>query len=299
MDVTVRDHTNVSAGDLLFRLDPAPFELAIAKAEADLESVATEIETLRASYAEAKAEIGEFDANIAYLERQVERQQKLRKRGITSRDHLDRAASDLAVERKKQSAAKVKMQRTLTALGGDPDVNPADHPLFKEKLAFLHEAQLNLTRSAVYAPANGVITNMKLQAGEYVEEGRPVFSLIVTGKPWIEANLKETDLTHVQVGQAATIVVDAYPDQVFEATVASISPATGAEFAVLPPQNATGNWVKVVQRLPVKLQLNQLHQENAPLRAGMTVSVSIDTKYKRPALLALERTMDGRAHAAD
>ena len=106
-------------------------------------------------------------------------------------------------------------------------------------------------------------------------------------------------MTHVQVGQAATIVVDAYPDQVFEATVASISPATGAEFAVLPPQNATGNWVKVVQRLPVKLQLNQLHQENAPLRAGMTVSVSIDTKYKRPALLALERTMDGRAHAAD
>ena len=108
VDVTVRDHTNVSAGDLLFRLDHAPFELAIAKAEADLESVATEIETLRASYAEAKAEIGEFDANIAYLERQVERQQKLRKRGITSRDHLDRAASDLAVERKKQSAAKVK-----------------------------------------------------------------------------------------------------------------------------------------------------------------------------------------------
>jgi membrane fusion protein (multidrug efflux system) len=132
-----------------------------------------------------------------------------------------------------------------------------------------------------------------------VEEGRPVFSLITTENSWVEANLKETDLTHVKVGQEAVITVDAYPGREFRAKVVSISPATGAEFAVLPPQNATGNWVKVVQRLPVKLELQDFADDDSPLRAGMTVAVTIDTKHKRAALVALERTLDGRAHAAD
>jgi membrane fusion protein, multidrug efflux system len=126
-----------------------------------------------------------------------------------------------------------------------------------------------------------------------------VFSLISTGQPWVEANLKETDLTNVRVGQDATIVIDAYPDTVIKAEVESISPATGAEFAVLPPQNATGNWVKVVQRLPVKLKIVDPHNEGSPLRAGMTVSIRIDTKHRRPALLSLQRTIGVNALAAD
>jgi len=298
-EVAVRDHIRVHQGDLLFRLDPKPFELEVARAEAEMANARTQIETLRAAYYEAKSEMGEIETNIAYLERQVERHTKLRDRGITSREHLDRAESDLQVARQQLIAGNRRMQRALTALVGDPEINAEDHPLYKEKLAQLHEAELDLDRSIVFAPASGIITNMRLQPGEYVEEGRPVFSLITTDNTWVEANLKETDLTYVRVGQTATVTIDAYPDREFKAEVASISPATGAEFAVLPPQNATGNWVKVVQRLPVKLLIHDTHSEDAPLRAGMTVSVTIDTKHKRNALVALERTLDGSAHAAD
>ncbi len=299
VEVGVRDHANVQRGDLMFRLDPAPFELDVAKAEAELANTITQIETLRAAYWEAAAELGELDANIAYLERQVNRQQTLRKRGVTSRENLDRTASDLLIAQERRRAGEQKIKRTLTGLNGDPEIDPVKHPLYLQKQAELRYAQLDLARSVIYAPADGIVTNMKLQSGEYVKEDHPVFSLIVTGQQWVEANLKETDLTNIKIGQKATVVVDAYPDHEFKAEVASISPATGAEFAVLPPQNATGNWVKVVQRLPVKLVLSEAEENQPPLRAGMTVSVSIDTEYRRPALLAFQRTLDGRAHAAD
>lgn len=298
-EVLVEDHQRVNKGDLLFRIDSAPIEIAIARAEAEMGMVETEIETMRAEYLEAESALGEIDARIAFLTRQVERQQKLRRRGITSHDALDKAVSDLAVEREKRLAAQQKMRRLLTALGGDLDIAPQDHPMFKEKQTMLRDAKLNLDRSAVYAPTAGIITNMKLQKGEYLESGKAAFSLISTGEPWVEANLKETDLTNLRVGQKATIVVDAYPDAEIEAEVESISPATGAEFAVLPPQNATGNWVKVVQRLPVKLKIVDPHSEETPLRAGMTVSVRIDTKHVRPALQALQRTLGVSALAAD
>jgi len=299
IDVMVRDHQRVNKGDLLFRIDVAPIEIAVARAEAEMGMVQTEVETMRAEYEEAKAALGEIDARIAYLTRLTGRQESLRKRGITSRDALDKAASDLAIEKEKKIAAQQTMRRLLTALGGDPDMDAREHPMYKEKVTMLRDAKLDLDRAAVYAPTSGIITNMKLQAGEFVEEGKPVFSLISTSQPWVEANLKETDLTHVTVGQTATVVIDAYPDKEFTAKVESISPATGAEFAVLPPQNATGNWVKVVQRLPVKLRIDDDHDENAPLRAGMTVSVRIDTKHRRESLLALQRTFGVNARAAD
>lgn len=298
-DVLVADHQRVRQGDLLFRIDTAPIEIAAARAEAEMEMVHTEIETMRAEYEEAKSALGEIDARIAYLSRQVERQQKLRQRGITSHDALDKVTSDLAVERERRLSAQQKMRRLLTALGGSLDIDPRKHPMYKEKQTMLRDAKLDLDRATVHAPTSGIVTNMKLQAGEFVEEGKPVFSLISTGQPWVEANLKETDLTHIELGQSATVVIDAYPDREFKAAVDTISPATGAEFAVLPPQNATGNWVKVVQRLPVKLRIVDPQAEDAPLRAGMTVRVKIDTKHVRPALQALRRTLGVNAMAAD
>ena len=297
--VAVKDHQRVREGDLLFRIDAAPIEISVARAEAEMGMVQTEVETMRASYHEAKAGLGEIDARIAYLERQVTRQESLRQRGITSRDAIDRSVSDLAVERQKRIAAEQTMQRLLTAIGGDPEMDARNHPMFKEKATMLRDARLNLSRTAVYAPSDGIITNMRLQFSEYVTAGKPVFSLISSDAPWVEANLKETDLTNIKVGQTADVVVDSYPDRVFKAEVESISPATGAEFAVLPPQNATGNWVKVVQRLPVKLRLVDQKVGDAPLRAGMTVSIRIDTKHQKPALLALQRTFGVSALAAD
>ena len=161
--------------------------------------------------------------------------------------------------------------------------------MYREKQSLRDAARLDLERTVVRAPVGGIVSNVKLQAGEYVNSGKPVFSIIARQQPWVEANLKETELTHIHVGQKATVVVDAYPDLVWQAEVQSISPATGAEFAVLPPQNATGNWVKVVQRLPVRLQLQE-RPGAPPLRAGMTVSASIDTVRERHLLTVIKES---------
>lgn len=152
--------------------------------------------------------------------------------------------------------------------------------MVREKTAARERAALDLARTTVRAPVDGVVVNMRLQQGEQVKAATPLFSLVVLSRPWVEANYKETELTHVKVGQKATVVLDTYPDVTWEALVESVSPATGAEFAILPPQNASGNWVKVVQRLPVKLRLLP-HVGEPPLRAGMTATVKIDTGRQR------------------
>ena len=150
----------------------------------------------------------------------------------------------------------------------------------REKIALRDRAALDLAHTEIKAPRAGIVLNFRLQLGEQVKAQTPLFSLVADRRPWVEANFKETDLTYVTVGQRATIVLDMHPDITWEAEVESISPATGAEFAILPPQNASGNWVKVVQRLPVKLRLVERPGE-PPLRAGMTAYVSIDTKRQR------------------
>ena len=173
-----------------------------------------------------------------------------------------------------------KLQRVLTALNGDPQMPADEHPLVRDKTAARERAALDLARTTVRAPVDGVVVNMRVQQGEQVKAATPLFVLVAVSRPWVEANFKETELTHVRVGQKATVVLDTYPDATWEAVVESVSPATGAEFAVLPPQNASGNWVKVVQRLPVKLRL--LAQAGEPaLRAGMTATVRIDTGRQR------------------
>jgi membrane fusion protein, multidrug efflux system len=164
-EVLVRDHQRVNKGDLLFRIDVAPIEIAVARAEAEMGMVYTEVETMRAEYEEAKAAVGEIDARIAYLGRQVARQESLSKRGITSRDSLDKAVSDLDVEREKKLAAEQTMRRLLTALGGDVNMDAREHPMYKEKVTMLRDAKLNLDRAAVYAPATGVKASLSSTAG--------------------------------------------------------------------------------------------------------------------------------------
>ena len=152
--------------------------------------------------------------------------------------------------------------------------------MFLEVMARKRQAALNLRRTRIIAPADGIVGKVSLQVGEYVREGKAVLPIVQSDENWIEANLKETQLTHVRPGQSARIVIDAYPDREWTARVTSISPSTGAELSVLPPQNASGNWVKVVQRVPVRLELQNKHDTLA-LRAGMTVSVSLDTERDR------------------
>ena len=295
VQVAVEDHARVKAGDLLFQVDPEPLRIALAQAQAELGTVATRLEALRAEYRGARVELGEAEERARFLERQAGRARNLQQTGAGSTVRMEEAQHEVAMARERVAAIREQMRRILANLGGEVDAPTERHPTYREALARRDRAAYDLDRAAVRAPAAGTVINMKLQAGEYVEPGDAVFSIVLTDRPWIEANLKETELTHVRAGQPAIVVADAYPDRELRAVVETISPATGAEFAVLPPQNATGNWVKVVQRLPVRLRLVQ-PPEDPPLRAGMTVQARIDTGRRRDlsSLIGMGSAGDGQ-----
>ncbi|MBI1942039.1 MAG: HlyD family secretion protein, partial [Betaproteobacteria bacterium] len=257
-------------------------QLAVARAEAQLAVTRTEIETLRSEYRSALLEADEAEARIGFLARQLARQRQLKDKGMSREDLYDEAQHNLETAHKRLAAARERANRALAGLDGKPGAAAERHPRYLQARAALEAAQLELSRARVAAPAAGVLSNMRLQPGEHVERGAAVFSLVEDGPLWIEANYKETQLTDVRVGQAATLSADAYPGASWRARVAAIAPATGAEFAVLPPQNATGNWVKVVQRIPVRVEVEDTAGRPA-LRAGMTVTVSVDTGRERSA----------------
>lgn len=286
VDVLVRDHDRVQVGDVLFRLDPKPYQIAVMKAEADLAKVKTTFMTMRAELMEAETEAGEWRSRIGYHLKTVRRQRNLLQRGVATRARADEAELDLAVARERLRTVGAKADRLRATLANEPDLPLENRALYRERLATLEARRLDLERTVILAPTPGIVSNMRLQVGEHLEAGDAAFSLIVDQTPWVIANLKETELTHISIGQKATVTPDAYPDLTLNAVVQSISPATGAEFAILPPQNATGNWVKVVQRLPVKLRL-----EPGPglqlLRAGMSVKTKIDTERERDSLVSL------------
>ena len=288
--VGVEDNRAVEEGQLLFQIDPVPFVIALAGAEAEMAMALTELERLSAEHREAEVGLGEFDERVRFLERQYQRQERLRARGVGSEEKYDEAHHNLETARQRVLVTRQRIETVLASLGGDARRPPQRHPRYLRVKAMRDRAALDLEETSVYAAADGIVRNMTLQPGEYVAEGTSIFSLIEQAPLWIEANLKETQLTHVRERQRATIVVDAYPDRVWRAEVASISPATGAEFAVLPPQNATGNWVKVVQRVPVRLDIAR-ESNSPPLRAGMTVTVRIDTERQRDVHAIVRRAL--------
>ncbi|MDH3321063.1 MAG: HlyD family secretion protein [Betaproteobacteria bacterium] len=291
-EVAVRDNQAVAAGQLLFRIDAAPFEVAVARADALLANMRAEVETLRAEYRVALAEAAESEERIRYLAVQLERQRRLKERGMVREEAYDEARYNLDAARARLVSVRERVARVLAGLAGDPQLPAARHPRVLEAQATRDAAALDLARTRVHAPAAGTVSNLKLQPGEHVTRGAAVFSLIQAGERWIEANFKETQLTHMRVGQPARVIADAYPDVEWPARIGTIAPATGAEFALLPPQNATGNWVKIVQRIPVRLEIEPAAENAAArpvLRAGMTVSVSVDTGLRRglPGLLSV------------
>ena len=278
--VGVDDNTLVRKGQILFRLDQQPFKIGLDRSEAELELVRTQVELLRADYHEAVAQVAAEEEKVTFLTRQLARQQTLKERKLASEQAYDVAAHDLSLAKRQVRVLRQRVQRALQSLRGNPDIEVEVHARFARARAERDQAAIALADTSIEAPVDGTVSNMKLQAGEYVEEGHAVFTIIENGKVWVEANLKETQLTHVLEGQSASIAVDAYPGVEWPATVDAIAPATGAEFSVLPPQNATGNWVKVVQRIPVLLDVEQ-PPKGHPLRAGMTVTVAIDTERER------------------
>jgi membrane fusion protein, multidrug efflux system len=280
VDVLYRDHARVKAGDVLVRIDPEPYRLTLAKATADLDTARQQVETARATYRETLAELGELESRAEFLHRQYIRQQDLHARGVAPVAKLEETMSDAQVAKERIKVARQRLARLLTTLNGDPNLPVDNHPSVREAKADRDRAALDLERTEIRAPIGGTLVNNKLQRGEQVKLATPIFSLVSDRRPWVEANLKETTLTHIHVGQTVEVVLDLYPDFPWVGEVESISPASGAEFAILPPQNASGNWVKVVQRMPVKIRL--LPREGEPaLRAGATATVAIDTGRQR------------------
>jgi membrane fusion protein (multidrug efflux system) len=279
-EVAVVENQPVKAGQMLFRIDDEPFDIAYAKAEAQLKSRRDEIDAFRASYQQRLAQIEMDRVSIDFYKREYDRQKELAKRAIVTQSQFDTARHNYDVALQQELADRQDLARILASLGGDPNIPAEKHPLYLAAQAQRDQAALDLRRTRVLAPADGTISNITLRPGDYVKAETPVFSLIESDRRWIEANIKETDLTCVRQGQKATIDVDTYPGVTWDAHVQSLSSATGSEFALLPPQNATGNWVKVVQRVPVRLVIDP-KPDQPPLRAGMSVTVEIDTGHER------------------
>lgn len=297
VEVRAKAHMKVTKGDILVVIDPEPFRIAVERAQAELDTARQDVRTLAVTLIEARTELRDAQDRAVYFRKRFERERELVKRGVTSHARFDEMENDANAAADRVTMARQKVQRVQASLGSEPDQPVDSHPLVRTKLAALNQAKLNLEHTTVTAPANGIVVSVPLVAGEQITAAEPLMAIVTDTPPWVEANFKETELTHVRVGQAATVVLDIYPDITWEAEVQSISPATGAEFAILPPQNASGNWVKVVQRLPVRLRL--LPKADAPpLRAGMTATATIDTKRER-SLADLLGIAPAKAESAD
>lgn len=280
--VDVNDNQYVKAGQVLIRLDDRPYRAAVERAQAQLASARLQVEGMRATYRQRLADLAAAQDTLKYQQSEYDRQKHLLEQHVTSQSTFDQAQNRLVTAREQVTAVQQQIANILASLGGNPDIPTDEHPLVRQAQAELDQAQLNLGYTVIRAPANGIVTNVnKLPVGNYLATSTPAFSLVETDHPWIEANFKETELTHMKDGDEATVSVDAYPGVTFKARVASLSPGTGSQFSVLPPQNATGNWVKVVQRLPVRLEIENPDPAR-PLRAGMSVYVDVDTRYQSP-----------------
>ena len=281
-DVAVKESQKVEKGQVLFTLDQEPFRIALAGAEANLGIVRNQLVTLQATWRQKQAQIAQAKTDAAFYETGFQRQQDLLKRGVASQAAYDQAKRDLDAARERVVMAQNDADATLAQLGGKADAPIEQNASYLAAQAQVDKAQAAISsRTTVLAPIPGIVTNVDaLQVGEYLPAAQPAFSLVSSADVWIEANPKESDLAYLKAGAPAVVTIDAYPGREWQATVTSLAPATGTEFSVLPAQNATGNWVKVVQRVPIRLAV-QMPADAPPLRTGMSATVEIDTGHRR------------------
>ncbi len=278
--VGVEENQPVAAGDLLFVIDDRPYRAALARADAQMRAVKSFLDGLVASYQGKLDELALARTNLAYTKRELTRQQGLQAKKLGTEANVDRAEHDYDVAKQQIPIAEQAIRQLEAQLGGGPNVSLSEQPMYLAMKAARDTAEVDLQHTVVRAPFAGIASKVPV-VGQHVAPGTPVMSVVKNRQMWIEANYKETDLTHVCPGQPVEITIDTYPDRHWHGSVASISEATGAEFSVIPAQNATGNWVKITQRIPVRIAL-PVGGDDPLLRAGMSATVSIDTGYHRP-----------------
>lgn len=276
VEVAVHENQQVHEGDLLFRIDAEPLQLAVEQMEAQIAAAGDYLNASRDTYRSASADLRSSDATLHNQEAQLKRIRELRGKGLVAQKALDDAINDVTTARGTRDSDSATLAKSRTMLGGAVDTPLEKLSGYRVAMAQLAKARLDLSHAEVRAPVDGTIGKMHLQAGDYLNIGQAAMPL-VSNSLWVEGNFKETDLTNVHVGQSAEIEVDTYPGHKWKATVASISPASGSQFSILPAQNATGNWVKIVQRIPVRFSIEAASQDGLILRAGMSADVEIDT----------------------
>jgi membrane fusion protein, multidrug efflux system len=279
--IVVREGQHVEPGDILFEIDPEPFQLALAQAQAKLAGVKVQLANLKSNAKSFDTLVDLSKKSVDLKQRDVERKTSLVASKTGSQLDLDTSQSSAVTAELILEFTVQQQMSTLNQLLGNPDLPIEDFPAYQQAKAAVEQAERDLNHTVLLAPISGTATQVdNIQLGRFIPAGTPVFGVIDDAAPWVDANPKETDITWLRTGQKVTMYVDSFPDHAFCGTVTSVSPGTGAQFSILPPQNASGNWVKVVQRVPVRIDFCN-GQDTKLLRSGMSVTVDIDTGRTR------------------
>jgi len=280
-EVLVRDNQKVAKGDVLFKLDDLQFRLALDRAEAQIGNTRNDLVALQASYRNMQAQIDQAQKDVDFNMVNFKRQEQLVANNFTPRATFDAARNTLEGSQQKLTSLQQQLAGLAANLNGDPAAPIENHPKYKDAIAARDEAARQLAHTIVRAPFAGIVTNVpSLQPGQYLAAAATAFNIVSTDRVWIQASPKETELTYVKPNQKVTVDVDTYPGERWAGRVDSISPASASSFSLLPAENTSGNWVKVVQRIPMRIHVNNAPGK-PPLRVGMSVEVNIDTGHAR------------------
>jgi membrane fusion protein (multidrug efflux system) len=277
-EIHVTENQHVDTGDILYRLDPSQFQIALDNARANLAQTKLSVAALKADYWRMLRDVEAEQAQVTLDQTIYDRNAALLKTSAVAKVTYDQAHFTLEADKSKLDSLRQQAQVQLARLGGSPDIPVERNPQYLQAKAQLDEAQRELDHSVVRAPFSGIVTNVpSIALGKYLAASTTAFYLVATDHVWIDSNPKETELTNVRPGQPVMVTVDTYPDLQWHGTVESISPAAAQEFELLPAQNTSGNWVKVVQRIPVRVRVDTSDKSRPALRAGMSVEINIDT----------------------
>jgi len=281
-EVDVTENQHVTAGQILYRLKPLKFQIALDDAKANLAQTALTIESMDEDYKRMLSDVAAQQAQVELDQTNYDRATMLLHNNTVPQSNYDQAKATLDVDQSKLESLRRQAAVQLAKLGGNSDIPVTQQPQYSQAQAQVDEAQRQFDHTVVKAPFGGIVTNVpSIAPGKYLEASTTAFFLVDTDHVWVDANPKETELTYVRPGQPVTVTVDTYPGSQWHGTVESISPAAAQQFALLPAQNTSGNWVKVVQRIPMRVRLDASDKTKPPLRAGMSAEVDVDTGHAR------------------